>query len=291
LNIDFLSTIFKKRYIISHIPSQLIDNVLYQSFKRYFQPTFHRREEGVEIKFTEQQKRLANSQPKSEQRVKGVVGSGKTTVMAARSVKAHVRHGERVLILCYNMTLKNYIHDKISRVREDFSWDNFYINNYHNFLSAEMNNNGIEFKFPPNFSELSSGEKSVFFEEHYFSNLDLFDNCKDNLVKYKTILIDEIQDYHRPWMDLIKKNFLADDGEYVLWGDEKQNIYSNELEEKDLKTNVIGKPSTLKDSFRSVKKIKDLAIQFQKRISHINIILTTLTSYRNCYLIMIILAR
>ncbi len=136
LNIDVLSSIFKKRYIISNIPSQLFDNNLYQSFTRYFQPTFHSREEGSEIKFTEQQRRLANSQHKIEQRVKGVVGSGKTTVLAARSVKSHIRHGERVLILCYNMTLKNYIHDKISRVKEDFSWDNFYINNYHNFLSA-----------------------------------------------------------------------------------------------------------------------------------------------------------
>ena len=62
-----------------------------------------------------------------------------------------------------------------------------------------------------------------FFEENYFSNLELFANCKDKLEKYKTILIDEIQDYHRPWMDLIKEYFLAEDGEYVLWGDEKQN--------------------------------------------------------------------
>jgi hypothetical protein len=42
-------------------------------------------------------------------------------------------------------------------------------------------------------------------------------------------------------------------------------IYDNELEEKDLKTNVKGRPSELKDSFRSVKKIKDLAIKFQQQ--------------------------
>ena len=92
-----------------------------------------------------------------------------------------------------------------------------------------------------------------------------FNTASIMITKYKTILIDEIQDYHRPWMDLIKDNFLSDDGEYVLWGDEKQNIYGNELEKKDLKTNVRGNPSTLKDSFRSVKKIKDLAIKFQKQ--------------------------
>lgn len=265
LNLNYLSSLFQKRYIISTSPSKLFDLSLYESFKRYFKPTFHSREEGVEIKFTDQQRRLVNSLPKAEQRVKGVVGAGKTTVMAARAVNAHRRHGERVLLLCYNVTLRNYIHDKISRVREDFLWSNFYINNYHNFLSAEMNNNGIEFKLPPNFTELTQDEKSNFFETKYFSNVDLFENCKDNLEKYKTILVDEIQDYHRPWMDLIKENFLAEDGEYVIWGDEKQNIYGNELEEKDLRTNVKGRPSELKDSFRSVKKIKDLAVQFQKK--------------------------
>lgn len=265
IQIEYLNALFKKRYIISNIPSKLFDNELYDSFKRYFQPTFHSKEEGIEIRFTDQQKRLSQSERNSEQRVKGVVGSGKTTVLAARAVNSHKRHEERVLILCYNMTLKNYIHDKISRVREDFSWDMFYINNYHNFLSAEMNNCGLEFKIPPHFEELTQEEKSNFFETNYFSNVQLFDEHKNNLTKYKTILIDEIQDYHRPWMDLIKENFLSEDGEYVLWGDEKQNIYDNELEEKDLKTNVKGRPSELKDSFRSVKKIKDLAVKFQQQ--------------------------
>lgn len=265
LNIDKISSVFKNRYIISNFSSQLFDSSLYDSFKRYFKPTFHSKDDGIAINFTEQQIRLSQSSGNVEQRVKCVVGSGKTTVMAARAVNAHKRHNDKVLILCYNITLKNYIHDKINRVREDFTWDNFYINNYHNFLAAEMNNCGIEIKIPQNFEIYSPQEKSSFFENSYYSNKELFNGHEDNITKYKTILIDEIQDYHRPWMDLIKENFLADDGEYIILGDEKQNIYDNELEEKDLKTNVKGKPNTLKDSFRSVKKIKDLAIKFQQQ--------------------------
>lgn len=265
LNIDKISSVFKNRYIISNFSSQLFDSSLYDSFKRYFKPTFHSKDDGIAINFTEQQMRLSQSSANVEQRVKGVVGSGKTTVMAARAVNAHKRHNDKVLILCYNITLKNYIHDKINRVREDFTWDNFYINNYHNFLAAEMNNCGIEIKIPKNFEVYSPKQKSSFFENSYYSNKELFNGHEENITKYKTILIDEIQDYHRPWMDLIKENFLADDGEYIILGDEKQNIYDNELEEKDLKTNVKGKPNTLKDSFRSVKKIKDLAIKFQQQ--------------------------
>jgi len=65
-------------------------------------------------------------------------------------------------------------------------------------------------------------------------------------------------------MDIVKDNFLVkSQGEYILYGDEKQNIYSNELEDKDIKTNVRQKPSVLANSFRSTQKIKDIAINFQ----------------------------
>src|SRR5690606_25386154 len=99
-------------------------------------------------------------------------------------------------------------------------------------------------------------EKSNYFEEQYYSNVKLFEEKKAEIHKYKTILIDEIQDYKRPWMDIIKSCFLEQGGEYVLFGDEKQNIYDNELENRDIRTNVRGGPTLLKDCYRSDKKIK-----------------------------------
>ena len=229
-------------------------------------PTFHSREDGgSQLNFTRDQLRLSISEPNKQQRVKGVVGSGKTTVLASRAVNAHKRHEKKVLILCFNITLKNYIHDKISKVREEFNWISFYINNYHNFITTEMNNCGIEFNLPKGFDNLTQDEKSEFFETNYFSNLNLFQHHKDQLNKYDTILIDEIQDYKYQWMEMVKTNFLAPGGEYVIWGDEKQNIYANELESKDLKTNVIGQPNRLNDCFRSVDKIKEIAVKYQRQ--------------------------
>lgn len=258
---DFLK-VLKRKYLIRKHPSLFFDQELYDSFKRYLKPPIHTVDEGKEIPYSKQQKKLIISESR-DQRIKGVVGSGKTTVMAARAVNAHLRTKNKVLLLCYNITLKNYIHDKISKVRENFAWENFYINNYHNFITTEMNNNGIEFVIPRNFSNWSTEKRSEFFEENYFSNELLFKENKEKFTKYQTILIDEIQDYKRPWMNVIKNCFLEDGGEYVLFGDEKQNIYSNEIENKDIKTNVQQKPSELKDCFRSDKKIKDIAIGFQ----------------------------
>ena len=53
-----------------------------------------------------------------------------------------------VLILTYNISLKQYIHDKISDVREDFRWDNFYIVNYHQFIKTALNNIEIKITVP-----------------------------------------------------------------------------------------------------------------------------------------------
>jgi superfamily I DNA and RNA helicase len=85
--------------------------------------------------------------PVKQRKIKGVAGSGKTCILAKRAVNAlkiisssvssSPDNHPNILILTYNITLKNYIHDKISQVREDFSWGCFYIKNYHDFITRQ----------------------------------------------------------------------------------------------------------------------------------------------------------
>jgi len=248
--------------------SLLFDEQIYNSFKRYLQPPFHTIEQGIEINLTARQKKLTVSKPRPRRKIKGVAGSGKTLILARRAVNAHKRTGEKVLILTYNITLKNYIHDRISDVREAFSWDSFYINNYHDFINAELNNVGIKVVTQSGFDTLSSDEKTQYFEDNYYSNKNLFEGIKQKLRKYHTILIDELQDYKEEWQTIIMNFFLAKDGEYVVFGDVKQNIYKRALDEyKDYK--AVGMPgawNVLEESFRLSKKIADIAKKFQKDI-------------------------
>jgi hypothetical protein len=264
LNYDDFHDILLKSYLTGN-PSILFHDNLYRSFLRYFKTVLHTKEDGVPIHYSAKQKELITSYPR-HQRIKGVVGSGKTTVLAARAVSAHKRTSDKILILTFNMTLKNYIHDKISKVREDFIWGSFYITNYHNFIKAEMNNLGIQIEIPPEFEQFSETQKSEYFESNYFSNVNLFRDYHRKSRKYKVILIDEIQDYKRAWMDVIRDCFLEEDGEYVVFGDEKQNIYGNELENKDIKTNIIGAPSRLKDWFRPSPSVHKVIERFQEQL-------------------------
>lgn len=170
----------------------------------------------------------------------GLAGSGKTIVLAGRAVNAHKRHGGKVLVLTFNITLGSYIHDKISAIREDFSWSYFDISNYHRFITGSLNNSGIGIEIPENLQYKGKDsavakriaiERDRYFETEYYSNLRILDGAEIK-TKYDTILIDEIQDYKPEWIKIIRSYFLEEDGEVLIFGDEKQNIYKRALDEE-----------------------------------------------------------
>lgn len=272
LNPYTLGEILKKRYIINDRGSYFFTAEIYESFKQHLTPTRHLISQGEYISYSEDQKKLIYH-PSKSWRVKGVVGSGKTTVLAAKaieSVKRVVSEGRKpkILILTYNITLKNFIHDKISRVRADFDWDCFTILNYHSFIGQKMDEANIPFELPQKAPDETDRQYmkriSPYLDQNYYSNRHLFDGRENLLTKYDAILIDEIQDYTRPWMDIVHDNFLADGGEYYLFGDVKQNIYSRVISQKDIPTNIPGRPNELKTCFRADMKVRDLAVGFQQ---------------------------
>lgn len=242
----------------------LFDISIYYEFKRYLQPPFHVLEQGREIIYEKKQLELSESKI-AHQKIKGVAGSGKTTVLAKRAVNSHKRHGERVLILTYNITLKSYVHDKISDVRENFSWDKFYITTYHQLVLQVLNELNIVFEIPDNMNE---DAREQFWDENYYSNIAIFEDNKAEIHKYKSIFIDEIQDYKPEWIKIIRTYFLEDDSEMVLFGDEKQNIYERAMddEKKPRIPNGFGKWEYLKKSIRNKQgsPILNLAESFQK---------------------------
>jgi len=231
-----------KKYSLRRYKNNFFFDDIHKEFTRVLKPSFHTLEQARVVKLSDKQSRLAESSVK-QQKIRGVAGSGKTLVLSQRAVNSHIRHGEKVLILTYNITLKNYIHDHISRVRQEFDWSYFYINHYHAFIVTEANNHQMK-----NFD---------------VDDLELFERVEHKITKYKSIFIDEIQDYKEEWIRIIKKYFLADDGEFVVFGDEKQNIYDISLTNKKPKTTIKGAWSKLDQSFRLSNEILRLAENFQ----------------------------
>lgn len=283
LNKDSFMSVLERFNIISRQPSQLFTDELYNSIHRLLLPPLHLQSQGIYLSrydgrlksqnptipmYSKKQDELIYDKARrKEWRVKGVVGSGKTTMLAAKAVQSYnelVEQGiqsPKILILTYNITLRNFIHDKIQRVHENFDWASFTILHYHQFIKSQLNNLGIDFR-------REDGESDEQFFARYFDNYQLFEERKDETERFDVIFIDEIQDYKRVWMDIVKDFFLYQGGDYprsgyYLLGDVKQNIYNRGTVGKDVVTNVRG-VNTLDTCFRSEMKIKDLALGFQR---------------------------
>ncbi len=228
--------------------SKFFDIYFYNKIKRYLLPPKHLSEQGKEIIYTLQQKTLIVSEP-GDQKIKGVAGCGKTLVLAKRAVNAYLRTRGNILIVTFNITLRNYIHDKLSEVREDYDWNSFTILHYHEFFYSQANNHNI------NVPGIESFEDTNFFE-----------SVNENFLKFDAIFIDEGQDYKYEWFIILKKYFLKRNGEFVIFADEKQNIYERELDkDKKTRTNIVGRwNEQLKSTQRLSKPIIRLANQFQK---------------------------
>lgn len=228
-------------------------------FERLLQPAFHEIDKGEYVKFIKKQEALAKSKENEQKKIKGVAGSGKTLLLAHRAVSAAKRTDNTVLILTYNITISNYIRDRINKVRENFSWDKFEIKNYHLFIKKQLDKcKALDVDL---FNDEDKEQNEILEKEIK----EIFERNRDKLKKYDAIFIDECQDFDKIWLDTIKDNFLAPGGEFIIFADEKQNIYGRDLDkDKKIKTNIVGKWNELNQSFRVKNRISKLAELYQK---------------------------
>jgi hypothetical protein len=229
--------------------SLLFDSDLYKSFKRFLKPPEHTPDMGRKIQYTKRQQDLIKSQANSRQKVRGVAGCGKTKVLAGRAVAAYGRTREQVLILTFNITLRNYIHDRLNEVRAPFPWSGFEITNYHQFVKSQANNYGLDYG---NLLEAAD-------QENFFAPVE------ERIRRYKTILVDEVQDYKTEWLRSLINYFLSDDGELVVFGDEKQNVYGRDMgnDRFPVIPSIPGRWNELNESFRMGTATFQIAQEFQ----------------------------
>lgn len=189
---------------------------VYEDFKRRLLPPSHTLKQGVAIPFDKKQLRLSQSES-GFSKIKGVAGCGKTTILAQRAINAFKRHQKQVLILTYNITLRHFIRDAISRIQGGGVGNEYEIIHYHGFINNKLNEYSIDT------SSYNGRIDNLYKDQLLFKKLDI-----KEFEKFNTILIDEVQDYEPEWVKIIRDNFLASDAEMVLFGDQSQNIYKRE---------------------------------------------------------------
>lgn len=199
------------------------DDVVRRKLARMISPSWHSYQEGrIDMQPIGAQKRLSESSI-TQQKISGVAGSGKTQVLAFRAVNAMKRTGGDVLVLTYNITLANYLKFRLSEIREDFSWEKIDVYPYHQFF------------------RIRAAECQLHVEFSSYQNEAFFENFKGHK-KYSAIFVDEVQDYTTEWLRIIMQNFLlVPNGELVVFGDPKQNVYQRPLDANgDIRLGIIG---------------------------------------------------
>jgi superfamily I DNA/RNA helicase len=226
-----------------------------KSIRFWLMPPLHSLEMGQSIKLTDEQRRHIQPTPHQHQRLRGVAGSGKTLVIAHRAAQLAAQ-GRRVLIVGFNITLSNYIHDFVSNSPYNFNWGLIEIIHFHGFCYRFLAENDQHRPYIEDFAENIAAVVALankLLEENR--------NCKHR--EYDAILIDEGQDFEREWYLLLTKLLTAND-EVLFVADERQNIYQRDMAWIDNMsgTKFRGRWRELKSSYRLSFALGELANQF-----------------------------
>lgn len=213
----------------------------YEKFKNFLI-----KKENINIKninYTEKQQKLVFLKEAKNQKINWFPWSWKTIVLAWRAKNCLERNWWKVLVLTFNITLKKYIEWKISEIWWDLN--KILVDNYHNFIWNFLKNE-------KNFLKEAKNEKN-------FKNID-------EKYKFESILIDEVQDFEKEFIDIVRHNFLKDWWEFVVFWDSKQNIYERKMDkDKNPYTSIPWAWNKLDSSFRyENKKLTEIINNFQE---------------------------
>ncbi|TBR81771.1 DUF2075 domain-containing protein [Campylobacter novaezeelandiae] len=230
------------KFIINY-PNSFIKSP--DEIRDFLLPKKHKKENGEYINLTQQQKRLIEHTPKTWRRLKGVAGSGKTLVVAQKAVNIAIAN-KKVLIICFNRTLKRYIRDQINKTCKDFDWKFIEYNHFHEFIKLYVEENGLEVRKYGNFDS---------YECALIEQVLKLQNEKSNSKnrKYDAILIDEAQDFKKEWFDILLY-FLGENSEVLLAADDRQNLYNRNI--SWIEKNMSGYKYKFKGAWGVLKEVK-----------------------------------
>lgn len=224
LDVSKIESIFENESIKKNkIPEDLLNEI-----RNWLNPPWHLKESCSTIKLTEDQ--LYHAKPKKgHHRIRGVIGSGKTLVLAYRAA-ALAEQNCKVLVVTYNKTLCYYIQDLIERTPFKFRRNLIVCQHFHKFCADALTNMGYHVPIKKEDEDDDRKARNMYFKKtlpnHVENALQFAEKHKENTeqFKYDAILIDEGQDFEFEWYSLLRK-FLSQRKELVLMCGLAQNIY------------------------------------------------------------------
>lgn len=210
------------------------------------------------------QENLAKQIGDKNRLIRGVAGSGKTLILAARAKYLSKQNPDwKILVLCYNISLAQEIRHmllhKMSEPDNLFDFDpnnemeqadlkNIQVYNFHAWLKNELKIN--EKQLPYYIEKIKTGEAI--------------------LPKYDAILIDEGQDFDSQWLSLASQLLNPSTQVLLLVEDRAQTIYPRKRSYvQDTGLNFQGRSKVLTINYRNTAQIVKFAWDFYKMNSQL----------------------
>jgi len=239
-------------------PGRALPTAWINEFQFWLTPPHHPPAPETSLILSEGQRRHVLSSPGHHQRLHGVVGSGKTMVIAQRA--AHLAAaGKRVLVITYSVALWQYIRRLLMQSPIAFPWAQIEFHHFHGFCKNFLTENGVEWpqwaRRPP---------EAILDDLVTQLVIDTLQTGKNiNQRRYDAILIDEGQDFQPSYYDMLCR-FLTDHNELLLVADRQQNLLLRDEEwlEALNDTPFRGRWRTLTESYRLPPQIARAATRF-----------------------------
>ena len=202
--------------------------ILPNHIKTFLTPSYHKIEDGTYIKFSQDQEKLLKPFTGKTQVIEGVAGSGKSLIIGEKAAQMASKD-KNVLVLCYNITLRQYLKEQINRSMHPFWNDIITVTHYHDYLrTLERHYNLYTSKDSLGSSEIQNEnvEDNHYNEERPRKVIEFLERNRNSHTHeiFDAIYIDEGQDFSETMLELIQ--FLKhDETETFIVHDKKQNLF------------------------------------------------------------------
>lgn len=202
-----------------------------------------------------EQENFAKSLGDGHYLIRGVAGSGKTLVLTYRArYLADLHPNWRILFVCYNKSLKNYVKKMMNNLMHRDYLNNVSVMHFYE-LVAQTTGQNVQ-RLPNEDGDAWDLRVGLMLRLAGQSNRIVG-------VKYDAILIDEAQDFSTEWLNGVRL-LLNDNDSLTIALDPAQDVYRRRRVWRIAGIDVLGRRSRkLKQSYRNTSEILRLAIRFK----------------------------
>lgn len=192
------------------------------------------------------QENLAKGLGDNHRLIRGVAGSGKTMILACRAkYLGKLNPGWRILVLCYNISLANFIRQMIEEIEIETE-SRVEVYNFHNwgYKNWGLKDEGLIEEL---IARIKNGDVAA--------------------PRYDAILIDEGQDFEPAWLRLAYTTLNPETRSFLLVEDRAQQIYYRKALSQELGISFKGRSKVLTINYRNTEQIIKFAWDFYGQFS------------------------